>query len=224
MKKLFTTLMVAAAMMMAAPANAGIFQFGLRGGLNVTNMSTDLGVLDKSNQAGFYVGPTVKIDIPMLMGLSFDASALYDQRTTKVGDESLKSQNIFVPINIRYGISFLNLASAYLRTGPQVGFNVGDKNFNWKDTKSYAGTFKLKDSNFSWNFGIGVMVMNHLEVTANYNVAMGKTGDMTVSKALSEAGTEITGAALDAALEKVGLSKSKDTKTNAWQIGLAYYF
>ena len=48
MKKIFTMMLVAMALMMAVPTQAQI-KFGLKGGLNVTNMSFSSDVIDQSN-------------------------------------------------------------------------------------------------------------------------------------------------------------------------------
>lgn len=54
--------------MFATNANAQI-KFGLKGGLDVTNMSLSNDVFDASNKTGFFVGPMVKVTIP-IVGLS----------------------------------------------------------------------------------------------------------------------------------------------------------
>ena len=65
MKKVLSVLMVVAAMMFATNANAQI-KFGLKGGLDVTNMSLSNDVFDASNKTGFFVGPMVKVTIPIV--------------------------------------------------------------------------------------------------------------------------------------------------------------
>lgn len=192
-------------------------QFGIKGGLNVTSMSLDKDkLLDTENQAGFFIGPTVKFTLP-IVGLGIDASALYDQREAKIkGDingnkvetsSKLKTQAINVPINVRYGVGLGSVANVFFFAGPQFGFNVGDKN---QSLLKDAAEWKLKSSNFSVNVGLGFTVLSHLQVSANYNIACGKTGDVTVSDA--------AGTALQDMLGKNG------GKANAWQVGLAYYF
>ena len=131
MKKIFTIILVAVATMVAVPASAQV-QFGLKGGLNVTNMSLNDDILKTENRAGFFIGPTVKFTLP-IVGLGVDASALYDQREADVKDpetstdEKIKQQAINIPINLRYGIGLGETASIYFAAGPQFGFNVGDK-------------------------------------------------------------------------------------------------
>ena len=72
-----------------------------------------------------------------------------------------------------------------------------------------GSSWRLSSSNFSVNVGAGVMLINHLQLSANYNIACGKTGDVTVIDAAT------------AATESILSSKGR---SNAWQISLAYYF
>ena len=210
MKKIFTSAAIALAMLFTAnTSNAGI-NFGLKGGLNVTSMSLDSKVFDASNRAGFFIGPTLKFTLP-IVGLGIDASALYDQREAKltVGEaktkESVKTQAINIPINARYSVGLGSVASVLFFAGPQFGFNVGDKDVDLGGDSRW----KFRSSQFSVNVGAGFSFMNHFEVTANYNIACGKTGDATLSKTLSDV---------------VGSATKDNGRANAWQIALAYYF
>ncbi len=194
---------------MTAANNASAqIKFGLKGGVNVTDMSLNSSVFDASNRTGFFVGPTIKVQLP-LVGLGIDASALYDQREAKikVGDattkETLRSQAINIPINLRYGWGLSSMANIFLFAGPQFGFNVGDK--DQKITES--STWSVKNSNFSLNFGAGVTLLSHLQLTANYNVVCGKTSDATITEGLEQL-----------------TNKEVRSRANAWQIALAYYF
>ena len=207
MKKIFMLLAMIVTMTAANNASAQI-KFGLKGGVNVTDMSLSSNVFDASNRTGFFVGPTIKVQLP-LVGLGIDASALYDQREAKikVGNtttkETLRSQAINVPINLRYGWGLSSLANIFLFAGPQFGFNVGDKDQKI-DEKS---TWSVKNSNFSLNFGAGVTLLSHLQLTANYNVVCGKTSDATITDGLEQL-----------------TNKEVRSRANAWQIALAYYF
>ena len=194
MKKFYITLAIAAlTMLMAIPAQAQI-DWGLRAGANIVNMKMSSNILSSKNNAGFYVGPTVKFTVP-IVGLSFDASALYDQRTAKVVDdangitEERKQQTIQIPINIRYGWGLGDMANIFLFAGPQFGFNVSKKYSDWT----------WKSSQFSVNVGIGATVLSHLELKANYNVVVGKSA-----------------VAVD--------SWAGNSRFNSWQVGLGYYF
>ena len=209
MKKLITVFACVVGMLLTATTAQAQIDFGVKGGLNVTNMSLSNDVLDASNRA-FFFGPTVKFTLP-IVGLGVDASALYDQRSAKVEnagkeDKTIKQQQIAFPVNLRYGFGLGDVASLYFFGGPQWGINVGDKNFKWADTSSY----EFRKSNFSVNLGAGLMLASHLQLSANYNIACGKTADVTWSSAASTVSDQVT-------------SKSK-SRNNSWQISLAYYF
>ena len=200
MKKiLFVVALLAATMTVQAQG----LKFGIKGGLNLTKMTFSKDVYSSDNQAGFYLGPTLKLSLPL--GFCVDAAALYDQRSAKVesdnltgvqgaGDEKIKQKSIQIPINARYNIGLGSEAGIYLAVGPQFGFPVGDKVYNTK-----VGEYTLKSSNLSFNFGAGVYLLDHLEVGFSYNLAAGKSGEF-------KNGGDI------------------DTHNNAWQIGAAVYF
>jgi opacity protein-like surface antigen len=200
MKKLFTV-MVVACMAFAMPSQAQT-KFGLKGGLNLTSLTSDKSTDGISNQAGFFVGPTVKFTLPVV-GLSIDGSALYDQRNAKIKgtDQTIKAQSIQIPINIRYGVGLSSLVNVFAFAGPQFGFNVGDKS----KLLDQIGTWSLKSSNISGNVGIGATVFSKLQITANYNFQLSKTGEVEYINA-------------------DGTTRTGKMKFNSWQLGLGYYF
>ena len=200
MKRIFTLLVLLSAMTMAVQAQG--VKFGVKGGLDVTSMSFDKKVFDSSNKAGWFIGPTLQVNLPV--GLGADIAAFYDQKEAEVNDESIKMKSILVPVNVRYKIGLGSTAGIYVAAGPQFGFNVGDDEFNWKDKENYNNTFQLKKSSFSVNLGAGVYVTKHLEVGFTYNIAVGKTADASF---------------------KEGVEAIKDdTKAKSWQISAAYFF
>jgi len=203
MKKVLSLIALLIAMTLSLQAQG--VKFGLKGGLNITKMSLSKDVFSSDNRAGFYVGSSLKVSLPL--GFGVDIAALYDQRsadiepqsgasqsTTATGDEKITQKSLNIPVNLRYNIGLGSLASIYLAAGPQFGFPVGDKVYNTK-----VGEYRLKDANLSVNFGAGLSLMKHLEIGFTYNLAAGKSGEFS------------------------GLNDI-DTHNNAWQIGLAYYF
>ena len=195
---------------MSLTVQAQGIKFGIKGGLNIMKMTFSEDVYKSDNQTGFYVGPTVKISLPLGWGL--DIAALYDQRSAKIEpdmraevagkegeyttttDEKIVQKTLQIPINLRYNIGLGGSAGIYLAAGPQFGFPVGDKVYNTK-----VGEYRLKDANLSINFGAGVYLLKHLEVGFTYNLAAGKSGEFKNWKDV-------------------------DTHNNAWQIGAAIYF
>ena len=211
MKRIYTAVALALMTMATIPASAQV-KLGVKGGLNVSKMSVSSDVLDADNRAGWFIGPTLKFTVPVV-GLSFDVSALYDQKSTKVSDDNngsktIKQQAIDIPVNVRYGVGLGDAANIFFFAGPQFAFNVGDKEFKWNSTSSYENTFQLKKSTLSVNVGAGVTLLSHLQLTANYNIACGKTGDATVWNTV----------------EKTSEAVVKNGRTNSWQVGVAYFF
>ena len=207
MRKIVSLVLLLTAMTLSLQAQG--VKFGLKGGLNISKMSLNKDVIKSDNQTGFYVGPTVKISLPLSFGL--DIAALYDQRsadvetgtstasgsnqtTTATGTEKITQKTLNIPVNLRYNIGLGGSAGIYLAAGPQFGFPVGDKVYNTK-----VGEYRLKDANLSINFGAGVYLLKHLEIGFTYNLAAGKSGEFSGWNDV-------------------------DTHNNAWQIGAAIYF
>lgn len=196
-----------AAIALSMPSQAQV-KFGLKGGLNLTNLSLSESVsANLKSKEGFHIGPTVKIGIPVV-GLSLDASALYDQRSAKFTadgtERTIKSQSLQIPINVRYGVGLGSVANLFAFAGPQFGFNLGDKT---QEIHKNVGNWTLRSSNISANVGLGATFLGHLQVTANYNFALGKTGDIEVIGAAKDTWNAVT-----------------DGKASAWQVSAAYFF
>ena len=162
MKKVLSFIVLAVSVLLANPAQAQI-KLGVKGGLNVSNLKLDDDMWTADNKAGFFIGPMVKVTVPVT-GLSFDVAALYDQKEAKMhwsddvvgGDLSqtttIKQQYIDIPVNVRYGVGLGSLANVFVFAGPQWGINVGDENFKWDERSSYS----LRKATFSVNVGAGV--------------------------------------------------------------------
>lgn len=194
MKKTIWGAILILTVLMALPAQAQI-KFGLRGGVNLSDVKFNKDAFKADNRTGFYAGPVVKIHLP-LSGLSVDASALYDQRELKYEGTTLTSKTFVIPVNLRLtaGTSML---SVFAFAGPQFAFNISDD----VSLKDNYREWKWKDSQFSINVGVGVGLGSHLEVSGNYNVICDRTADSIYDNL-----------------------KEGTAKAHAWQIGLAYFF
>ncbi len=198
MRKIFTLLVVVAALCVTVPSRAQ-FQFGLKGGLNTNEMSFNRDFINTSTSMGFFIGPTVKFKVPII-NIGFDLAAMYDQREVQIEDMrggNLRQKQIVVPINLRYDFGLADIVGIFIAVGPQFGFNVGCKDFTLREARNW----NLKTANTSINVGAGVMLLNHVQVGANYNIACGRSGDYYD--------------------QAEGFSKAH---WNTWQVSLAYYF
>ena len=193
-----------AAWLWAMPANAQ-FNWGLEAGVNMSKVSVkgDGGLFDSSNRTGWFVGPKAQVIMPVI-GLGLDGAILYSQKYMKLEAEGESSPNksmpyLEIPINIRYNYGFSSLVGIYVATGPQYDWYLGSRNLTF-DGESFG---KLERSTFSWNVGVGVNLLSHLQVGLTYNIAMGQTGE----------------------IDGVGDALKKcDLKNNTWQVRLAYLF
>lgn len=198
-------ILAAAALFLLAgvPTASAQLKFGLVAGVNMSKLSFDNGkYFDSDHRAGWYVGPKVWFNIP-IVGLGVNASAQYSQRrmNVKSGDgedavsDSKNLNTIEIPINVRYTLGLGSIASVYAETGPQFGFNVGNK--------TVSEVAKFKSSNVTWNVGIGARVLGHLEAGVGYNIALSNFGELVPDQLR---GTK------------------NDFKSNTWQVQVAYLF
>lgn len=209
MKKVFSLALLALTVFFSIPAHADEpLKIGVKAGLNVSDFHFSSEVFDKSNQIGWFIGPTVKFTLP-IVGLGMDASVLYDYRSAKLNyatvEQTVKQQQLSIPVNLRYSIGLGGTGNIFFFGGPQIAFNVGDKDYQWNKSSNYA----LKNSNFSVNLGFGVTALRHLQVSANYNIACGNTADVTW-KTATDAATSIF--------------HKKSSRNSSWQLGIAYFF
>ena len=209
MKKTLLAL-VAMLMLSMGTANAQL-EWGIMAGTNLTkvNFSNDLedvatSNLKSKNMSGFYVGPKVNFTLPII-GLGADAALVYSQKKLQVdaaeGSASNTFRSIEIPINLRYTFGLSSLAAVYIATGPQFGFNVGNRKWDFSsiDAGLSSVKFKKQNMNTSWNVGAGVKLLGHLEVGLLYNIA--------ISKYYKKAGSD-----------------DYNFKSNSFQIQAAYLF
>lgn len=180
MKKLLSVAILAI-MAIATPisSQAKIFNWGIKGGLNVNKLSfgkNSLSDVTKAdNSAGWELGLMAEVNVPVI-GLCFDASVMYARMNNGTqayysdgagsvpfnGDNAGKNF-MMIPINLKYKLSLpaiSNIVKPYAFTGP---------NFAFKLDKNIANYIKTRTCQVAWNVGLGVELINHLQIGAAYN-------------------------------------------------------
>ena len=114
MKKKFLVACVALFALMAIPAQAQL-KFGVKGGLNISKVHFDREVVGDGNVTGFNVGPMIEFKIPII-GLGFDAALLYSQKGFEVANESMRTDYLDIPVNLKWKIG-IPLARIYFTGG-----------------------------------------------------------------------------------------------------------
>lgn len=168
--------------------------------LRVTDYSSD-------NRVGWYIGP--KIVFSTMVGLSLDAALEYSQRELNLStsnganrtSEDRKLRTIELPVNLRYNLGLGESVGLYLSTGPQFGFALRDA--QWVEVGS-DGT--KKNTNITWNVGLGLRLLEHFEIGLGYNFAVGNTGKVIKKSSSSSA------------------AGGQNYKTDTFQIQFAYMF
>ena len=190
------------------PADAGAqAKLGLKGGIDISEMSFSGDAFKESNRTGYYIGPVLKFP---LFGLGFDIAALYSKRNGELkvnesndeiqeGKYKFSDKQILVPIHVRYGIDF-GEGGIFAFAGPQFGFNLDDEEQSLKDN---VAAWRSRDSNLSFDLG-GGLTLGRLELTVNYNLPLGKAGEVRLKDAADEVLTKGT--------------------YKTWKISAAYYF
>lgn len=213
MRRIFGLAILMVALLPAMPTHAqdDTFRvsFGVRGGLDIINMDFSGEALKSNNRAGFFIGPSLKLKTPVA-GLNIDISALYDQRYLKIGDRKVTQQTLLIPAHARLGISVASLLGIFITAGPQLGLNVGEDTFQWRDVEDNPKQYLLQQTTISLNLGGGVTIGKHLEAGIYYNIPLGKTGDFSW-------------ASLQEQLSQQTMHLAK-TKADAWRLAISYYF
>ena len=160
MKKVISVMMVAVALMMAAPAQAQLIKFGVKGGVNMSELDFDGGYEgNKDNATGFFIGPMAEFTLP-IVGLGIDGAVMFSQR----GKSETKEQGFEVPVNLKYTIGLGSMAGVYLAAGPDFFFNL--KDFDVEGVKA-------KKSQVAVNIGAGLKLLSKLQLGVTYQIPMG---------------------------------------------------
>ncbi len=186
----------------ALPAQAQL-QWGVKGGVNLTSTSFNKNDFKSDNRAGFFIGPMIDFKVPII-GIGFDAALMFAQRKLNYEYRDLnehgtiKQNGIDIPINLKYSLGLGNMLAVFLTAGPDFFF----------DLDSSDRIFEKKTANVGINVGAGVKLLNHLQVACNYNIPLGRSGDITYS----DIGNAVTG------------KNQTGIKAKTWQISAAYLF
>lgn len=162
MKRIFSVLLIAACcMFVAMPAQAQLFKWGVKGGVNMAKL--DLEGLKAENTTGFFIGPMAEITIP-IVGLGVDAALLYSQR----GGDYWKQQGLEIPVNLKYTIGLGSTLGVFVAAGPDFFFNF--KDIDWGDVE-----VTKKSAQVGLNIGAGLKLIKHLQLGVNYQIPLSKT-------------------------------------------------
>ena len=185
MKKFKTLLALIVLVAASAIPAAAQFRWGPRVGVEVNKMSLNTDVFNNDNRAGFTGGLQAEFTVP-IVNIGFDLSVMYCHRIsqsdpisntgsadTDAALESGRLRNrdyIEIPLNFKYKLGLPVIGKVftpYVFTGPSVAFLTSKKAITEAD--------KNKSVDVAWNFGLGVQLVSHLQVSASYGLGLTKS-------------------------------------------------
>jgi hypothetical protein len=150
------------------------FQLGLKGGANLSKLSTE-NTFSSDNRAGYYIGLWTRIGAA---GIHLQPELYLSGKNSTLKDASgqenkVKFTSMDVPILVgtKFGAAGVGLR---LNTGPVVSFVLSDDQ-SLKDAAGSAFKGNFKGQNFAWQFGAGLDVGN-LGVDLRYETGLSKIG------------------------------------------------
>ena len=149
------------------PAQAQL-KWGVKGGVNVAKVTFDDKLLKSDNMAGFFIGPMAEFTIPVV-GLGIDGSLLFSQKGIKADNDAVKQYGLDIPVNLKYNIGLGSLLGIYLAAGPDFYFDFKGNENGYDKRRAMVGV----------NVGAGLKLVKHLQIGFNYNIPLGKSGDVT---------------------------------------------
>lgn len=167
--KRFIAIVMAIAIVFPASAQ---FAIGPRLGVTVNKFKFDESIMASDNRAGFTGGLQIEFVVP-IVNLGFDLSAMYVHRSSDLTINSIKESvgrdYIEIPLNLKYklGLPIVGkIISPYIFTGPSFAFLTSKK--------AISEFYTSKKCDISWNVGIGVQLISHLQIGASYGFGLNK--------------------------------------------------
>ena len=156
MKKLILSLFIAFALIFSAKAQVlPNFQFGLKGGVNLSSLSTNNVASNVNNEAGYLAGAWARFGA---LGFNFQPEVYFTKKTVDIISNSVETKANFtsvdVPLLFGGKIGAFGIGGRFY-TGPVVSFAINkDQNIAGAASSIYA--LNYKDQNFSWQAGAGL--------------------------------------------------------------------
>jgi hypothetical protein len=174
MKKLVLTLTIfAAAVSFASAQLLPSFQFGLKGGVNFTSLSSSAAqTFSKDNQAGYLGGVWMRFGA---LGFNFQPEAYITSKNVDImandGETKGKFTSLDVPLLIGGKIGAFGIGGRFY-TGPLVSFAI-NKDQNFIDASRRAGSLDYHDQNYAWQFGVGLDIKK-ISIDLRYEAGINK--------------------------------------------------
>ena len=157
--------------------------------ISINDLKFDESVISADNRAGFTGGAMLEVMLP-IANLGFDISAMYVHRTGSIYDNGIEKpannrDYIEIPLNLKWKIGLPvvgKVVSPYIFTGPSVAFLTSKENIE--------EAYKNKKVDVAWNFGVGVQLINKIQIGASYGLGLTKAIETLSPNTIDAAGIE----------------------------------
>lgn len=174
------------------PASAQ-FKFGVQAGIVTNGLKFSEDMFDASNRVGFTGGLTAQFNL--LFGLGFQGSVMYVHKESNVTSTDgtstpgiVKMDYLAIPVHVKYNLDLPivnRIVRPFIFTGPSFSYRL-----------SKPENFSINKGNVEWDLGVGVDLINHIQVSAGYGFGCYKIAEYIGNK----------------------------VKTNGWTVTLGYLF
>lgn len=173
MKTIKHLLLAAVAIIAVAGSANAQFKFGPRVGINVNSLHFNEETFKSDNRTGFNAGVEAEFTVPVL-GIGLDASVMYVRRNNQIKDDDAVINKhcdyLEIPVNVKWKMNIPLIAKfvkPYIFTGPSFAFLTSKR--------AITEAIKYKSVDTSWNFGLGVEFVSHLQISAYYGFGLNKS-------------------------------------------------
>lgn len=198
MKTLQKVLLVAFVAIFSFGYASADFRFGVKAGLNITNFDINdpAGTFtNEANRTGWQAGIMAEFTLPIL-NLGMDASVLYARQNLNDNEAYENKDFLDIPVNIKWKIGLPvvgNIITPMIFTGPDFLIALNKETFS---------NIESRTCEVGWNFGLGVELLKHLQITGSYSLGLNDVAKYT---------------------DVVNTSDLK-AKKNYWTVSAAYLF
>ena len=165
------TLLFSGALLLAtsfAFAQKADVHFGLKGGLNISNLYSNPNV-NYDPKAGLHAGGLAHIHLSKTWALQ--PEIMYSNQGAKSGGTNVNLHYVNVPLQLQYMFD----RGFRIQTGPQAGILAGAKAKNGSVKTDITSNFKTAD--LSWILGASYVGESGLGIDARYNWGMTPIND-----------------------------------------------
>ncbi len=176
-KKIILVLTIVFGTILSMPSFSQI-RFGVKAGVDLDNATFNSNILNVKNLTSYQIGPSIEMMLPMpKVDFGIDVSLLYSDNRMTVenlveGGETkdISNRYLMLPLNAKLKLDLVSdVLKIYGLAGPYAGYLIsGDK----VDFSQIGDDIKAKTFEGGLNFGLGIELINMIQVGVNYKVKL----------------------------------------------------